>query len=233
LGKTFTMRTQSVNALIQRAESQLTAVSSAYEKSLHEKHVEDSLKIDIKNLCENLRSSLDYVAHDIREKHCPTATGKFYFPILPNAAAYAGQMAQWYPGLQTTAPKVHAFLESIQPYKNSYAWLGLFNRLNNENKHGNLVEQTRTETHQITVTNKGGGGSVSWGPGVTFGGGVSIMGVPINPSTQLPVPHASQTVKKMIWVDFRFAGIDASAITLLSDSINGVKAITASLYAII
>jgi hypothetical protein len=227
------MRTKSVNALIQRAESQLTTVRSAYQKSLHEKHVEDSLKIDTKNLCENLRSALDYVAHDIREKHCSTATGKFYFLILPNASAYAGQMAQWYPGLQTTAPNLYALLESIQPYKSGYAWLGLFNRLNNENKHGNLVEQTRTETHRITVTNKSGGGSVSWGPGVTFGHGVSVMGVPIDPSTQLPIPHASQTVEKVIWVDFRFAGIDASALALLSDSISGVKAISSGVYAIL
>jgi hypothetical protein len=132
------MRTQSVNALLQRAETQLTSVRATYEKSLHEKHVDDALKVDIKNLCENLRSALDYIAHDVREKHCTSASAndRFYFPILPDSASFSSRTAQWFPGLITTAPKVYGFLESVQPYQKGYAWLGLFNRLNNENKHG-------------------------------------------------------------------------------------------------
>lgn len=37
-------------------------------------------------LCENLRSILDYIAHDVREALCASADPKarFYFPILPS-----------------------------------------------------------------------------------------------------------------------------------------------------
>jgi len=229
------MRTKSVSALLQRADTQLASIRGIYEKSLYDKHVDDALKVDIKNLCENLRSALDYIAHDVREKHCPSAgaNARFYFPILPNATTFTQKTAQWFPGLVTAAPNVYAFLESVQPFHNGYEWLGLFNRLNNENKHGDLVEQTRTETHRVTVTMQGGG-SVSWNPGsVKFGPGVFIGGVPVNPSTQMPVPHPSQTVDRVIWVDFRFMGIDASALGLLSDATKGVRAIANGAYAVL
>ena len=81
-----------------------------------------------------------------------------------------------------------ALLESVQPYQPGFNWLSQFNKLNNENKHGNLVEQTRKETHRVDVKTQGGGG-VSWNPAnVRFGPGVFIGGVPINPATQMPVP---------------------------------------------
>jgi len=118
-------------------------------------------------------------------------------------------------------------------YRVGFTWIGLFNKLNNENKHGDLVEQVRKESHQINV-NTQGGGRVSWNPaGVKFGSGVSIGGVPVNPTTQMPVPHPSQTVERIIWVDFRFKGIDVSAIELLSSSVTGVKKIIAQAYSII
>ncbi len=229
------MRTKSVNALLQRADTQFASIRGIYDKSLHEKHVDDALKVDIKNLCENLRSALDYVAHDIREIHCPSAgaSDRFYFPILPDPTKFTQMTGQWFPGLLTAAPKVFQFLESVQPYQNGYSWLGLFNRLNNENKHGDLVEQSRTETHHIKVAMQSGG-SVSWNPGsVKFGGGVFIGGVPVNPATQMPIPHPSQTVERVIWVDFRFSGIDASALGLLAEATKGVKAITEGIYAVI
>lgn len=85
-------------------------------------------------------------------------------------------------------------------------WIGLFNKLNNENKHGDLVEQIRTESKQVKVDFQGG--SVSWNPSaVKFGSGVSIGGVPVNPNTQMPIPHPSQKVEIITWIDFKFQGI--------------------------
>jgi hypothetical protein len=95
---------------------------------------------------------------------------------------------------------VFEILESMQPFRD--VWLGQFNRLNNENKHQDLVEQTKTESRHVTVTGSGGG--VSWGPGVTFGSGVRVMGVPIDPRTQLPVPNDVVKTNITTWVDFKF-----------------------------
>lgn len=228
------MRKTNIDALLSKAQDQLKAIRAEYDRSLHAQKIDPALKIDIKNLCENLRSALDYIAHDIREKHCPAANPKdrFYFPILPDAQTFAKQANQWFPGLAAACPAVWTLLESIQPYQLGYQWLGRFNRLNNENKHGNLVEQTRKETHRITATSSGV--SVSWNPAsVRFGAGVHIGGVPVNPSTQMPVPHPSQTVERVIWVDFQFADIGVSALSLLSDAVSGVGDITKCTYAAI
>lgn len=221
-------RENEINALIVRARDQLREIKAEYEKSLHEQKVSDLLKVDIKNFCENLRSTLDYLAHTIRETHCPTANARtrFYFPIFQNNQSYASQMSNWYPGLNTSAPVLYQYLETIQPYQQGFEWLGKFNKLNNENKHGNLVEQTRHEEVKRITARSNSGSEVSWNPSsVRFGSGVHIHGAPVDPSTQMPVPSGAQTITKTIWVDFKFAGIGESAISLLETSLAGIEAI--------
>jgi len=223
-------RKASIQALFTKADAQIAQIEAEYNKSLHARVIDPALKIDIKNVCENLRSILDYLAADIRERHClaASASDRFYFPILPDEKAFDSRLDQWFPGLRQSTPVVASALESAQPFHSGQEWLGQFNLLNNENKHGDLVEQTRVETHQTRVTGQGGG-QVSWGSGVTFGGGVSIMGVPIDPRTQLPIPHPSIKVERITWVDFQFAGIGASALGLLKQARAGIGSIEAAI----
>jgi hypothetical protein len=135
-------------------------------------------------------------------------------------------MREWFPGLDSAAPDLWSYLESIQPYPGAQTeWLGQFNRVNSENKHSALAEQTKTETERVRATSSGG--SVEWSPqNVRFENGVSILGVPVDPSTQLPVPHASIEVKRIVWVDFRFEGIDKSALGLLKQATDGIGQIS-------
>lgn len=230
----MTSRELSINALLDRATRDLATVEAEYERSLRSKAIEPDLRIDIKNLCENLRSVLDYLAHDVRERFCPAASPKvrFYFPILPDQVSFDRRLDVWYPGLRASAAPVVAYLSSVQPFQPTYAWLGQLNQLNNENKHGDLMEQTRTESIQTRVTGQGGG-QVSWGPGVTFGSGVSIMGVPVDPRTQMPAPHPSIKVERITWVDFRFDGLNVSAIGLLRTSVTGVGRIASDVRRLI
>ena len=217
-------RTASIEALIKKARETLVDLKQAYEKSLHEKTVREDLCVDIKNIFENLRSCLDYLAHEIFEKHCGglTKPARLYFPIRSSLTDFSQVMARDFPTVETTCKPVFGYLESIQPYH--APWLGQFNKLNNENKHQNLSEQTRTETRTVSVTRPGSGGGVSWGPGVTFGGGVSVMGVPIDPRTQLPVPNNQVQTTVTTWIDFRFTEIDSSALPFVEVSINNVEA---------
>jgi hypothetical protein len=228
-------RENSVKALLMRAENDIGDIETEYRASLQAKKVSVNLKIDIKNFCENLRSGLDYLANDIRETHCPTAKpdDRFYFPILPDRKQFESQTDRWFPDLAKTKPDLWNYLESVQPYHAGYEWLGLFNKVNIENKHGDLVEQTRIERDEIRVTSQDGT-QVSWDPNsVKFGDGVYIAGVPVNPSTQLPVPHPSQKVEKIIWVDFQFTGIMISALQLLQQTLAETKQIAENLYQII
>jgi hypothetical protein len=220
-------RMSSIETLLKRCDADLAKIEREYSESLHQRHVQADLQVDIKNLCGNLRSVLDYIAHDVRETYCAGADPKtrFYFPIIDSKPGFEGQVKAWYPGLDIAAPALWTYLEGVQPYHPVAAWIGLFNKVNNDNKHGDLVPQTRTETEQIRV-DIGGGGSVAWTPqNVKFGAGVFIGGVPVDPRTQMPVPHPSQTVQRIVWVDFRFDGVDVSALGLLKQALTGVRKI--------
>ena len=63
----MTKRKASIEALQKRCDVDLAKIESEYADSLHRRSVQADLQVDIKNLCENLRSVLDYVAHDVRE----------------------------------------------------------------------------------------------------------------------------------------------------------------------
>ncbi len=221
-------RKQDIDALLQRCNTNLAEIEKEYQASLDCQRISSDLRIDIKNLCGNLRSVLDYLASEIREKYCPHATHntRFYFPILPDQQKFRSRMAQWFPDLQTSAPGLWGYLESIQPYHSDWAWLDQFNEVNNQNKHDRLIEQTRSEIQRVQVKMQGGG-QVSWTPkNVQFGRGVYMGGVPVDPVTQMPVPHPSQQVKRIVWVDFRFDGIDVSALALLKKVVSGITSVS-------
>lgn len=68
------------------------------------------------------------------------------------------------------------------------------------------------------------------GAGVTFGSGVSVMGVPIDPNTQLPISNNIVKTEIVTWVDFQFEDINVSALWLTKESLiqitkiyNGLK----------
>jgi len=220
-------REKSISALIKKCRDSMTGLKSDYQASLEAKSISEELKIDIKNILENLRSCLDYIAKDIHEKLVPGTASRLYFPIRQTAHEFAQAIARDYIGLDQTSKAIHSILEQNQPFNDD--WLGKFNRLNNENKHEDLVEQTRTETRRVTVSSKSGSGSVSWGPGVTFGSGVSVMGTPIDPRTQMPVPSPHTETKVEIWIDFKFRDNNESVIPFLEKSVSKVEAICSSI----
>jgi hypothetical protein len=220
-----------IEALLKRAETTLQKISSEYNNSLHSKTVSADLRIDIKDYFSNLRSILDYIAHNIVDKYCPNVNPKnnLYFPIRADLNAFVAEMTKSYPDLITNNKTVYDILENLQPFKkDENKWLTFFNKLNNENKHERLVAQTRTETKNVTVTGQGGG-SVSWGSGVTFGSGVSIMGVPIDPNTQLPIPNNIVKTEIVTWVDFQFENINVSALWLTKESFKQISQIYSDL----
>ena len=214
-------RQNSINALILRTEKAITPLKGDYEAALRAKNISEDIKIDIKNIFENLRSVLDYLAHDISDYLADSQPPRLYFPILQSIVEFEKVMAKDYSGVKANHPQVYAELEKAQPFNDP--WLGQFNSLNNNNKHQDLVEQTRTESRRVSVTSPTGGGGVSWGPGVTFGSGVSVMGVPIDPRTQLPVPNNQVKTEIITWVDFKFKDNALSVIPFIELSIERVR----------
>ena len=214
-------RSKSIKALIEKAKKDFVSLKADYGSSLEHQAVSEELKIDIKNIFENLRSCLDYLAHDIHEECIGgNPPGRLYFPIRHTSQEFTQAINKDFPDLNTNYSAVYAAVEKIQPYND--AWLGKFNKLNNNNKHQDLEEQTRTESRHVTVSSPQGEGSVSWGPGVAFGGGVSVMGVPIDPGTQMPVPNNQVKTEVVIWVDFKFRENGESVISFIEKSIANI-----------
>jgi hypothetical protein len=215
-------RSKSITALIGKAKKDFVVLKKDYDNSLNQKIISEELKIDIKNIFENLRSSLDYIAHDIHEACITTKPPRIlYFPIKQSRKEFDIGINKDFTDLNTNFPDVYSILESVQPYTDS--WLTKFNKLNNNNKHQDLVEQTRTEQRQVTVSAKSGGGSVSWGPGVTFGSGVSVMGVSVDPRTQMPVANNTVNTEVVTWVDFKFQENGESVLPFIETSINKIE----------
>lgn len=220
-------REKSISALIKKCGDSMTTLKADYQASLKANEVSEALKVDIKNILENLRSCLDYIARDIHDKFISGTPGRLYFPIRHKANEFNQVISRDFSHLNQSAPDVYAILEQSQPFNDD--WLGKFNRLNNGNKHEDLVEQTRTETRRVTVASKSGEGSVSWRPGVTFGSGVSVMGVPIDPQTQMPIANTTTDTKVEIWVDFRFQDNNESVIPFLDKSVDRVESICSTI----
>jgi hypothetical protein len=220
-------RAKSIEALIKKSRKDYDALRADYNTSLEHQAVSEELKIEIKNIFENLRSCLDYLAHDMFEA-CVVGKQprKLYFPIRQSKTEFDQAISNDFPSLSVGFPNVYKAIEAVQPYNND--WLGKFNKLNNNNKHQDLEEQTRTEQKHVTVSSPGGS-SVSWGSGVSFGSGVSVMGVPIDPRTQIPVPNNQVKTEVVVWIDFKFRENGESVLPFIKKSIDTVESIYQSL----
>lgn len=147
-------RGSSIDALLRKSDGAMSQLEEDYRKSLDAKTVSEELKIDIKNILENLRSSLDYLARDIHEKYATKSAKRLYFPIRHTRKEFEEAIARDFSGLEIVAPEVYSALERVQPYNEP--WLGEFNSLNNNNKHQDLVEQTKKQSRRVTVSSKRG-----------------------------------------------------------------------------
>lgn len=195
-----------VDALLAEAADQLDKVRDLYEDSLRAQQVPAELQVKIKNVLENQRSALEYVAHAIVERD-GKAGSLAYFPLAASSDKFAAGFDRQMAGVAATRPDIRDAIEASQPYQPGYEWLRQLQYLTNENKHRTLTPQTRTETHRRSAA----GGRVTWNPSaVTFGPGVTIGGQPVDPATQRTVDTT-----EIIYVDWLFADLHVSALRTL------------------
>lgn len=230
-------------SLIQHAEEELPKIRQAYSESLNTKSIGARLLVEIKNFCENLRSSLDFAAHGLFEQHCaPSAKKpKIYFPYATAKQSRAefeqsGRIDACIPGLSAARPDVVALLLEIQHFgSRGYKWLPAFMELTNENKHQRLVPQVRRESKELRIS--GGGASIALGQGasISLGAGASIsIGGAIVPGGQTfdvnrPPQVQGGRVEVITWVSFHFETNGEPVIPFLETSLKGVQEIVGSL----
>jgi len=215
---------QDIQSQLDRAKELLQALEKACDDDLRAKDVSGKTKNLSQEVLLKVRHLLDQTIYKFFEKHYLSSlsdtdkkSAKVYFPIVSKNDDLKSVLGRAKMGdLETSHQDFYKLIDSVQPYNQDYLWLKYLANYASE-KHIRLTPQTKAETKRVTVSR--GGGSVSWGPGVTFGGGVSVMGVPIDPATQMPVPNNITETKVENWVSFLFEGSDVNVLWLCKKSV--------------
>ncbi len=187
------MSVVALKSMLDRADALVNELEKEYDNCLHGKEVSSEALIlthEVVEKCSNILDQLMTLAWTVRIKPnlqtLPKRGG--YFPAARDEESFRSSMGQWQAlNIDTLDTDLSRVLRSYQPMTDSKnEWISVLRDLAAK-KHTGLEPQTRREDRRVTVEDAGSG-SVSWGPGVTFGGGVSAMGAPIDPQTQMPVP---------------------------------------------
>ncbi|MFC1987114.1 hypothetical protein ACFLVH_00980 [Chloroflexota bacterium] len=243
------MRQQQVRALIEHVRKDLEKIKTEYETSLQSKTINLSLQIDVKNLMENLRSTLDYIANDVYQrvvKPDRVASGQkeikdIYFPYGKDEKDFKSSVGRYLPKLEALSPHVFSIFERIQPHKCGNNWLFNFCNILNRNKHDNLSPQTRVEKRGLKLDFAGGGG-ITLGPGAIMeGSGKIVSGSGVlelrgnTVSGDSPVEDLPQTIKQtvIIWVGFRFADTEVDVLPLVQLASKEIEQLAKDIYSTI
>lgn len=222
-----------IQSQIDRAKELFCELEKSCTADLAVKNVSGKTRNLSQEVLLKIRHLLDQAIYKYFEKHYAQTlsaidmkSAKVYFPIVNiekdlKSILGRAKMAD----LDTKHADFYKFLDSVQPYNADYSWLKQLAKFSSE-KHVRLTPQVKTEARRVTVSR--GSGTVSWGPGVTFGSGVSVMGVPIDPTTQLPVPNNIVETKIETWVSFLYEGTGINVLWLCKKAIDdGTKIIEA------
>jgi hypothetical protein len=154
-----------------------------------------------------------------------------YFPAAANEQSYRSTLGQWKAAdLDKLVPELDRKLRSLQPFCDPSN--AVYSRIKElaANKHAGLVPQKREEQRRVNVSRPGGGGGVSWGPGVVFGSGVRVMGVPIDPRTQMPAHTEGINVTVETWVSFHLTDTGENAWAFCTKAIEAVRRAVRTLF---
>lgn len=224
-----------LNSMITRAETLLSDLERVYIRDLGCREVSaEALNIthEVIEKCSNVLDQAMTLAFEtqIKPKLVTMPKRGGYFPTAADEQSYRSTLGQWNAAdLDVLVPDLDIKLRSLQPFANaSNAVFGRIRLLANK-KHTSLAPQVRMEQRRVNVTRQGHGG-VSWGPGVSFGSGVSIMGAPIDPRTQLPVPTAGMDVTVEKWVSFHFKEGGEDSLTFCRDAVQAARRAVQTLF---
>lgn len=214
-----------IAALLDDAAEQMRTAEKLHDEALDNADARSRFKTRVKNVLENQRSALDYLAVGITKEY-GTPKGLIYYPLAQSEDEFAAVMERKMPGVTAAQPDIAAAIQRHQPYNNE--WLRELSQLTREQKHNQLTLQIVDETYQCRVTEKETGAFVQWrglhfrlGGMRTFGGtielhpepgrkpaspkllevdagptGVLVFGVPIDPITQRPFPDEHLQVER-------------------------------------
>lgn len=221
------MNISEILSLLDRADSLCSELETEYNKCLESKDVSllaRNLTHEVLEKCSNALDQL--MAYSVESRNLLPQNGsrpRGYFPAAKDEAAFRSTMGQWHlVDIDQRDSDFALILRRFQPFSaDSNGWLLTLRNLAAA-KHTGLRPQTVWEEQRVTVTSPQGG-MVSWRPGVTFSGDVRVMGVPIDPRTQLPVKNNVVTTRVERWVSFVFDNTDLNALFFCRLSVRSTR----------
>ncbi len=118
-------------------------------------------KVALKNLLENMRSTLDYLARDIvlhLKKSNPNIKEKVYFPYGQRENHFKESIKRNFPTIKQSNSEIFDVIEAVQPFKQNNNWLTDLCGLTNDTKHNFL---SKTENIKTTTVSQPGLGTIS------------------------------------------------------------------------
>jgi hypothetical protein len=205
-------------ALLDDADEQIATADKLHDKALATPIARSPFKTRVKNVLENQRSALDYLAVEVTNRY-GKPKGRIYYPLAQSESEFPAVMESRMPGVAANKPDIAEAIKRFQPYDARGERLRELNQLTREQKHNRLTAQIVRETYQCEVTELATGASVRWA-GLRFehqmikseGGtinfscmagrdpalpkpfelagptGFQVFGVPVDHSTQRPYP---------------------------------------------
>ncbi|CAM9965070.1 unnamed protein product [Phaeothamnion confervicola] len=135
---------QSLGHLIIKTHEATSKFLTPYLSSTIDPEKIGGLRVDLKNILENYRSSLEYVAHYLADRCNPRPEAEnVQFPVAKDkddAISFGRKIDKWFPGLALESPIAKQYLLDIQWF-NGELWLKWLAKLSNYNKHRSLSSQ--------------------------------------------------------------------------------------------
>lgn len=147
-------RGKAIAALIQHTHNKTLSFLDIYATASQDQQQIESFQIEIKNLLENFRSTLEYTAHFLAEYCDPKpAPDKIQFPIAnrdDTKVSFEKKLERWFPGLSNKLPEAKNFLLSIQKF-NGDSWLHDLAELTNYVKHRLFLGLASSSYSSLTI----------------------------------------------------------------------------------
>ena len=226
-----------VRSQLDRAREMCQDLEAEYAARIREDEVHPRILNLAVDILVKLRSVLDHTASRIFEakiQPCTTrkiSSRRIQFPITDSETNFEKWLKESAFGqLAASSPTTLAIIREVQPFArlSQNKWLKDLRDLSNEGKHVRLVPQEKHARERVTVKAPFGS-TVSWS-GATFGPGVRIMGVPVDPSTQNIVPTPGYTSRRDVLVAFLFTEPHLDALAFLRDAIGKIEGLVTRLH---
>lgn len=241
----MSMRKNQIDSLLIHAKKSLVSIRDEYVKALEDKAISPSLQIDVKNFLENLRSGLDYTAHDIYEKVIEPVRTKngdkqirnIYFPYGNAQNDFYSNIQSNLPDLKNLSPQLFNIIEARQTHLSGDSWLYDFCKILNQKKHESLSPQViEIENHLDIFFPSGGiislgGGTISGSGTISSGQGTIILNneeISGNSPAKNFTPGVKQIVNK--WEYFKFTDTNIVVLPFLEKVLENTEKTIEDIY---